>query len=492
MYNSIQQFNESGIKNLEKTFLKYSQDITKFAEMIESVTHEIVQLGLNMVAEELEYYDEQLRQNRYMRSDWHIVKRDESSLITTLGTLRYRKTLFIHKQTKERAYLLDRVMGIAPHTRLSEDAVAKLLKEAVESSYQKAGDTLCLSGEQISRETVMNKIHDLHFPPAGIPAEKKTVPYLYIDADEDHVPLQHREPYELLHRDKYGKNTNSVYSKLIYVYEGIESETLCGSRNRLKNPHYFARVCKGKDNDTLWDEVQTYLENHYELAAAEDIYLNADGGGWIKNGMKRLENVVYVLDEFHLRKYITKLSRHMKDSAGDVADELSRLIRRGTKEEFKQYAEGLMDYLPEGANETSYRKNMEYILQNWSAAKVRLQRKDGVLGSSTEGHVSHVLADRMSSRPMGWSIIGASKMSELRAWYYNDGDMLELVRYQKEYLPMAAGMEDTMTIGARLNMAERRMAHTPTVHSGVRHGSLSVQVRKKMAIRHAVDDLRYL
>lgn len=109
-----------------------------------------------------------------------------------------------------------------------------------------------------------------------------------------------------------------------------------------------------------------------------------------------------------------------------------RLIRRGTKEEFKQYTEGLIVYLPESANEKTYREYMEYILQNWSAAKERLQRKDGVTGSNTEGHVSHVLADRMSSRPMGWSMIGASKMSELRAWYYNGGDMLELVRYKKK------------------------------------------------------------
>lgn len=100
MYNSIQQFNENGIKNLEKTFMDFSQDLTKFAEMIEGVSREIVQLGLNMVAEELEYYDEQLRQNRHMRVEWHIVKWDEIS-------------------------------------------------------YQKAGNTLCLSGEQISRETVI-------------------------------------------------------------------------------------------------------------------------------------------------------------------------------------------------------------------------------------------------------------------------------------------------------------------------------------------------
>ncbi len=34
-----------------------------------------------------------------------------------------------------------------------------------------------------------------------------------------------------------------------------------------------------------------------------------------------------------------------------------------------------------------------------------------------------------------------SKMAELRAYYYNGGDMLELVRYQKENLQKAAGCE---------------------------------------------------
>ena len=43
----------------------------------------------------------------------------------------------------------------------------------------------------------------------------------------------------------------------------------------------------------------------------------------------------------------------------------------------------------------------EYILSNCTAARLRLQHKEGVKGSSTEGHVSHVLSSRMSSRPMG-------------------------------------------------------------------------------------------
>ena len=84
----------------------------------------------------------------------------------------------------------------------------------------------------------------------------------------------------------------------------------------------------------------------------------------------------------------------------------------------------------------------EYITSNWMAAKLRLCHKEGVKGCSAEGHVSHVLASRMSSRPMGWSIKGASKMAQMRAYYLNGGDMLELIRYQKRELPKAAGAEN--------------------------------------------------
>ena len=87
----------------------------------------------------------------------------------------------------------------------------------------------------------------------------------------------------------------------------------------------------------------------------------------------------------------------------------------------------------------------EYILSNWTAAKLRLKEKEGILGSSTESHVSHVLSDRMSSRPKGWSRKGAEKMTELRAYYLNGGDMLELVRYQKKEKPEEEEEKDILS-----------------------------------------------
>ena len=47
-------------------------------------------------------------------------------------------------------------------------------------------------------------------------------------------------------------------------------------------------------------------------------------------------------------------------------------------------------------------------------------------------------------------------MAELRAYYYNKGDMLELVRYQKEKLSMSVGSEAVIYSSSRMWSEERK------------------------------------
>ena len=67
----------------------------------------------------------------------------------------------------------------------------------------------------------------------------------------------------------------------------------------------------------------------------------------------------------------------------------------------------------------------DYILGNWSGIMLSLRSKDTNLKCSAEGHVSHIYADRMSSRPLGWSRLGVDKMSRLRIYRENKGNMLD-------------------------------------------------------------------
>lgn len=480
MINSIRYFEEECINRFEKLEDQFLKHPDKLAEYVLGLTAELHQLGLKMIQESLEMMNRMLLESPIRRRDWVVEAHIRKQLLTSLGTIEFKKTLFTNKQTGESAYLIDRILGLGKHERMTEDAQALLFQEAVQTSYRRGGESCSLTAE-VSRQTVKNKIHQLKFPPEKEnPCRKKEVEYLYIDADEDHISLQFRKEKGDLMENKNHLKNNCLLAKLIYVYEGIEKEAPKSKRHRLVNPHYFCSVNTGKGNEEFWDEVYEYLASRYDLKKIKKIYLNSDGGGWIRSGMKRIAGIVHVLDEFHLEKYLTRLASHMKDSRWDAADKLRRTIRRGTKKEFKELVVCLKGYLPKEENIRRIDEAAEYILSNWTAARLRLRHKEGVVGSSTEGHVSHVLASRMSSRPMGWSICGAEKMAQLRAYHLNGGDMLELVRYQGRALPEAAGAEEAyITTREIINSEKNRHRQVGKYMESITH-SISLETKKKL------------
>ena len=56
---------------------------------------------------------------------------------------------------------------------------------------------------------------------------------------------------------------------------------------------------------------------------------------------------------------------------------------------------------------------IRYIINNWDG--IEAQVKHPHVGCSAEGHVSHILSARLSSRPMAWSLKGAGNMAGIRA-----------------------------------------------------------------------------
>ena len=60
MINSIQQFQKKGVEKLQEVFQKYSDDLSKTAEMVYGVTDVVIELGLSIIREEWEAYDELL------------------------------------------------------------------------------------------------------------------------------------------------------------------------------------------------------------------------------------------------------------------------------------------------------------------------------------------------------------------------------------------------------------------------------------------------
>ena len=62
-----------------------------------------------------------------------------------------------------------------------------------------------------------------------------------------------------------------------------------------------------------------------------------------------------------------------------------------------------------------------YLFSNWEAAVNRF--REDMTGSCTEGQVSHVLSERFSRNPMGWSEEGLGKLSKLRVFCKNGGEI---------------------------------------------------------------------
>ena len=487
MINSITDFLENGIQNLIQMSENFAQHPEELAEYVKGIGKETNKLALDIIGETLTARNTMIRESSKRKEEWDIVRTDTKELITCLGTVQFQKTLFRHKETGRHSYLVDQILGFSSHQRMTEDAKERLLTEAVQTSYRKAGEETCLNEEWVSKQTVKNVIHSLDFPEASLPKEKKVVDYLYIDADEDHIALQFQEEKGDLTVYDSGYKDNGVLGKLVYVYEGIEKEAPESKRHRLVNRHYFSGVYEGQMNQALWKEVERYLEMTYDLSRVKKIYLNADGGSWIKAGKSRLRGIVTVLDEFHMSKYLLKMSGHMLDEAEEVCRELKRLIKEGTKEDFRTYTEKLASY---GETEQARERILgsgQYFLNNWTAARIRLMNRKTVKGCSAEGHVSHVLSDRMSSRPMGWSRRGADKMCHLRAYYLNGGNMLDLVRYQEQEPAKAAGAEEISCLSSTQILSSERNHHGQLgKYAEVARASLSLQTKEKLYFRQHI------
>ena len=72
--------------------------------------------------------------------------------------------------------------------------------------------------------------------------------------------------------------------------------------------------------------------------------MNADGGSWIKAGKNRIKGITYVLDEFHMRKYLTKMTSHMLDGADKVCSILCNIIMHSSKEDFHEGVKVIAGY----------------------------------------------------------------------------------------------------------------------------------------------------
>ena len=463
---------------------KFFDDIRNFPEYEETVNQASRKFASQFLGTSLTAADEMIRQSGVRKLDYNIHRKDDRSLISTVGDITFQHTLYRNKETGEYKYLLDELLKLPEHERLTTMAEARILNEAEVYSYQHAAESLSTKNETITKTTVMNKVHAIEevIPAEGpLPQEeKKQVKFLYIEADEDHI-----------HRQKNGKEDGCMIGKLLYLFEG--KEDVCTGRRRLIETHYFSGLYPGSEmNGRFWDGVEEYIKNHYDQEYLKKVYISGDGGGWIKSGVDHIYKGVFVADKFHLMKYINKVS-NLEENKQKKNKTKGRFYKYIYKDQLTS-AKKLLTRIGNRTGRTDVTEDVTaYFENNWDALQKAFHDKN-VYGCSAEGHVSNVLSDRMSSRPMGWSEIGCDRMCKLRCYVRNNGraKVVDLVKYRREkemeQLP-ATGTDGMLDDKQRKKYTKaQREAYAYIERIQVTLGSTST-VRKTLSIREQISNL---
>ena len=405
MNNIIQQISEKLTKKiLEKA---YSGGICDIDLLSSSILEDCKSAARDILEEIVSDLNIKIREDKPSRKARGLIlkeKNRERSLFTEIGRLNLPRDYYYDKKEEKYEYLLDRVIGLQGYERISAGVRAKLVSMATEVSYAKSAETV--TGGQLSRQCVRECILKLGA------IEKRPQPYepkrkvkeLHLFADEDHVHMQ---------REGKTKGKKSRMVPLVTVTEGVEEESK--GRNRTINAMHF--VDENFDTKALWKSVEGYIGASYDIESIERIYIHADGGKWIASGLASFSNVTRVMDGFHLEKRLKEVSRNFPGS--NLRQRIKAAIEKGDRKKLDMLLQEMYARSQDKKQIEYTTKLGRYLTENFEEIRNRL--KSDTVGSCTEGQVSHILSNRFSRNPMGWSEEGLGKLSKQRVYIKNKG-----------------------------------------------------------------------
>jgi len=406
MENIIQQIVQELIKTIiKKAMSEKIHDIDALASDVENDCRAAAGEVIEAVMEEMNL---QIRRDKAGRKEKGWILKDKErprSLYTKLGALHFKRDYYYDKGNACHMFPLDHFAGVKRYERIGDTISAEMTNHAADVSYAKSADIV--TGGEISRQTVRDHILKLEMPRISLPESKKKVKELHVYADEDHVHLQ--KPGK-----KRGKRSQMV--PLVTVTEGTEA--LKGGRNMTVSPMHF--VDEDLDTAELWREVEGYLAGSYEMGYLEKVYVHGDGGRWIKNGLEMFAQTEHVMDGYHFGRSLKKLA--VKFPKRNVRETIGNAIMNDDRERAERYLCSLSE--GESGEDTDSQKRIEaaadfrgYLFRNWES--IKKLKTLGLPGSCTEAQVSHILSERFSRDPLGWSKKGLGKLSAVRIYKAN-------------------------------------------------------------------------
>ena len=364
-----------------------------FSDIVRTTQKTVNNLGVSLIEQIVKIIDQNYNNQRDKHS---IILRHTKTrkMVSGMGELNLTRRLYFDKASGKYFFAVDELLNMEKYSRIESELKTKLINDATLTSY---GEASKLSNGCVSRQTVHNLVKGVEPKKLEVQAKGlKAVEQIYIEADEDHIHLN---------------NGKSAEVKLVYVHEG--RQRVNRGRMALRDARYFVSVSSGNE---IWEYVSDYLYAQYDTRNAE-IHLSGDGANWIKQGLNAIPKAQYHLDKFHVYKSVTDAT------AGDrrLRNQIINSIKLGDSKSVQSLYMQRWGGMGTARARNRLYDSLQYIENNFDSIDLTAESN-----CSAECHVSHVLSARLSSRPMAWSLTGAEKMAQLRAFYFNGGDFAEL------------------------------------------------------------------
>ena len=140
--------------------------------------------------------------------------------------------------------------------------------------------------------------------------------------------------------------------------------------------------------------------------------------------------------------------------------EIRKALDEGNREQLRSIRDKLLSRYPD--RKDTITENMNYLLKNFDAITIRKRDAAACNGGCTEPHVSHILSDRLSTRPMGWSKITLEHLVPLLA---AGAATFEKPQREDTHFPSASSFLKTESrhyLSGTLGLADPdRVAHIP-------------------------------
>ena len=366
IFFKISEISEEIVNSLIDNLFNFDNSHIDYFQFINRISEASRKIILATIAETFETIDTVFCNAPSRSEKYYINKSNVSRTITTIvGDLTFKRTYYISKANPNfRFYFVDLIFGL--HKYDHYDSIIKDI--AITNVFQS-------SQAQAARD---------------------------ISKYEKYIGAQDQE--------------NDIMVKCFVTFESIKQ--VGKNRRALVNRYVFSTTGKN-----AWSKFMDHIAKRYDFSKIRHIYLLADGGNWIKNGLHELKLYAqnrpqFCLCEFHFKQAINHIS-----SDKDERKKLLEIFNTKPFEEFKKRIDELIVINPNRKETITNKYN--YIKNNKSAIK-RMLNLD--IGSSMESHISHFIASMFASRPKGFSTKRIDNYLKLNDYFFNNINIFDLYR----------------------------------------------------------------